>query len=48
MAAQVSVMVVPQAALTAKLKGNRIQHHGQLVKEEGRACYIEFLAALQA
>lgn len=44
---RVSVMVVPQASLTAKFRGKSIKYHEQLAKEEGRIKYLRFMVALE-
>lgn len=38
-----NVLVVPQACLAGKRKGNCVQYHGLVSKEEGRALYYAFV-----
>ncbi|KAL6065280.1 D-tyrosyl-tRNA(Tyr) deacylase [Balamuthia mandrillaris] len=48
MEAQRDIMIVPQASLSGKLKGNRTQYHGQANKEEAETLYDTFISLIKA
>jgi D-tyrosyl-tRNA(Tyr) deacylase len=41
------ILVVPQASLSGKLKGNRPQYHGQIEKEAGQELYQYLIDTLR-
>lgn len=43
----ISVVVIPQASLTARARGKSLQYHSQLDKLASQDAYVGFLAALQ-
>lgn len=43
----ISVVVIPQASLTARARGKSLQYHSQLDKSASQEAYVSFLCALQ-